>query len=94
MRDIVAEFGDDILGSDATIDRKKLGAIVFSDDKAMSVSLIGVRCIADNPHLTSLQLYDVVETGANRVASRAYQNRRSFEQNQRAAPKDGRWSTK
>ncbi|KAL3769498.1 hypothetical protein ACHAWO_006196 [Cyclotella atomus] len=36
LRDIVAEFGDNILGSDATIDRKKLGAIVFSDSNAMS----------------------------------------------------------
>lgn len=45
MRDIVAEFGDNILGSDATIDRKKLGAIVFSDSNAMSVSLIEMNVL-------------------------------------------------
>ena len=40
LKDIVAAFGDDILSSDATIDRKKLGAIVFSNGNAMSVSLL------------------------------------------------------
>jgi len=38
LKDIVAEFGQDILSNDATIDRKKLGAIVFSDNNAMTVS--------------------------------------------------------
>eukprot|EP00985_Skeletonema_marinoi_P004484 scaffold1955_cov122-Skeletonema_marinoi.AAC.12 len=38
LQDIVAEFGNDILQSNdsAEIDRQKLGAIVFSDPKAMS----------------------------------------------------------
>jgi len=38
LQDIVAEFGSDILQSNnsAEIDRQKLGAIVFSDPKAMS----------------------------------------------------------
>lgn len=39
LKDIVSEFGDDILSAEATIDRKKLGAIVFSDNTAMAVSL-------------------------------------------------------
>ena len=30
-KDIVREFGEDVLGSDGSIDRRKLGAIVFSD---------------------------------------------------------------
>ena len=38
LKDIVAEFGDDILTTDNAIDRKKLGSIVFSDSNAMSVS--------------------------------------------------------
>lgn len=44
LKDIVSEFGQDILcetnngTEDAEIDRKKLGSIVFSDNKAMSVS--------------------------------------------------------
>jgi dephospho-CoA kinase len=42
LKDIVAEFGSDILIDSSNvdsseIDRKKLGAIVFSDSKAMSV---------------------------------------------------------
>jgi dephospho-CoA kinase len=40
LKDIVTEFGEDILSADATIDRKKLGAIVFSDSDAMSVSFV------------------------------------------------------
>ncbi len=31
---VIAEFGDDILGPDGEIDRKKLGAVVFHDPKA------------------------------------------------------------
>ena len=40
LEEIVTEFGEDILDdSDSSqIDRKKLGAIVFSDAKSMSVS--------------------------------------------------------
>ena len=34
-RDIVRNFGTDILGADRRIDRKKLGAIVFSDPQKM-----------------------------------------------------------
>ncbi len=33
-RQVVAEFGRDILADDQTIDRKKLGAIVFASDEA------------------------------------------------------------
>lgn len=33
--EIVAEFGRDVLASDGTIDRKKLGPIVFSDPKKL-----------------------------------------------------------
>jgi len=33
-RQIIAEFGRDILADDQTIDRKKLGAIVFASDEA------------------------------------------------------------
>jgi len=33
-RQVVAEFGHDILADDRTIDRKKLGAIVFASDEA------------------------------------------------------------
>eukprot|EP00956_Cyclotella_meneghiniana_P002777 scaffold3275_cov70-Cyclotella_meneghiniana.AAC.4 len=35
LKDIVAEFGDDILTTDNAIDRKKLGSIVFGDSNAM-----------------------------------------------------------
>ena len=31
-RDIVQEFGEDVLASDGSIDRQKLGAVVFADD--------------------------------------------------------------
>src|SRR5262249_47885724 len=31
-QDIVAEFGSDVISTDGTIDRQKLGAIIFSDD--------------------------------------------------------------
>jgi dephospho-CoA kinase len=37
IQDVIAEFGDDLLNaSDGTIDRKKLGSIVFSDPSAMA----------------------------------------------------------
>lgn len=34
LRDIVAEFGEDVLAPDGTLDRKKLAAIVFGDAEA------------------------------------------------------------
>ena len=48
-KDIVLEFGEDILSqtegdTDASIDRKKLGSIVFDDNKAMSVSASITSC--------------------------------------------------
>ena len=82
MKDIVAEFGDDILSSDATIDRKKLGAIVFSDRNAMSVSLwylvtIRVHYILHflSQIIANDSIFFSIETGANRMASCAHKNR-------------------
>ena len=45
LKEIAAEFGQDILDDNSsegmkTIDRKKLGAIVFNDAMAMSVRII------------------------------------------------------
>ena len=37
VQEIAREFGSDILQDGAVVDRKKLGAIVFSDRQAMTV---------------------------------------------------------
>jgi dephospho-CoA kinase len=59
---IVAAFGADILGADGEIDRAKLGALVFSDPKALhrleaivhpAVGQAIERQLADLPRLTS-----------------------------------------
>lgn len=74
LNDIVEEFGDDILTLDNTIDRKKLGSIVFSDSNAMSVS---TRIVFDfrlnNLWIRNIYIVDIyTEAGTNRVASCAH----------------------
>lgn len=51
LADVVKAFGDDVLGADGTLDRKKVAAIVFADDAKRKV-LNGIV----HPRVTALTL--------------------------------------
>lgn len=74
LQDIVTEFGDDILRSDATIDRKKLGAIVFSDNSAMSVSLLYHEFLRSIYSISLTSSHVNSEARKDSMASRAHQD--------------------
>jgi dephospho-CoA kinase len=61
-REIVAQFGHDVLGADGEIDRKKLGAIVFADAKALRQleAIVHPDVIARTKALLSSATADVV----------------------------------
>lgn len=73
---VVAEFGDDILRPDGTLDRDRLGSIVFADDErrerlnAIVHPLVGVRMqelVEDAPE-DAVVVYDVPLLAENDLA--------------------------
>ena len=60
-REIVEAYGDDVLAPDRTIDRSKLGPIVFADPKALEIMVTGVlvNVISGCPVLSPLLAFVV-----------------------------------
>ena len=85
LQEIVTEFGkEDILDSsdNSIIDRKKLGAIVFSDSNSMSVRIVVLTKYLFLPFLLiQLIILSYAETGTYRVATRPLKNRRAHRRN-------------
>lgn len=78
LQEIVTEFGKDILDSsdNSIIDRKKLGAIVFSDSNSMSVRIVLTKYLLLPFLLIQLILFSLLEIGTYRVATCPLKNRR------------------